>query len=640
MRRFGCVPPAPALFVLFCILSGCGGYDSKLLTHEPAHHVEPDAATPDVAMHADRDAAADAGCGAACAEECNGRDDDGDGRVDEGTAAQLCGLANADATCLSGECLVVRCSPGYGDCDGDAHSGCEVELGTLTGCSGCGDDCGQLAHTKRASCSAESQCRIEQCASGFVDCDDDPSNGCEASFSDVLNCGGCASKGDAERCTELPGVLTASCASKTCKVTTCLPDFADCNGKAADGCERKVSVDGCCPGELDSDGDTVLDCLDGCKDDPKKSAPGACGCGVTDADMDKDGIADCRTDCWGFPSNFDPFDKALAFTVDATLTCSPTIDTSQPVASMISGWCNGDAPVPAVRAQPDGPMLVVVPLRGLTLAAGQKLRLVGDKPVLLAIEGDARIEGTIDAGSNHHTLAGAGGGAACSSGNGHVGAAASNDGASGGGGGSLTTAGGRGGSSNDGPGGVAGAVESPSTLVPLRAGCSGGVGGSDGGSGGGGGGFGGGALQVSATGHLVVAGTGVISTSGGGGARGTGRRDAGGGGGSGGAILLEANMIEVAQGAWITANGGSGAAGNESLNVCSKADGRDGNATSATPTAGGAGCNNSGDGGSGATASGAATNGSGARLNDAGGGGGGGRGLIVMQPLAGSLCAM
>ena len=36
---------------------------------------------------------------------------------------------------------------------------------------------------------------------------------------------------------------------------------------------------------------------DGCPDDPAKSAPGVCGCGVADTDTDADGSADCLDSC-------------------------------------------------------------------------------------------------------------------------------------------------------------------------------------------------------------------------------------------------------------------------------------------------------------------------------------------------------
>ena len=44
-----------------------------------------------------------------------------------------------------------------------------------------------------------------------------------------------------------------------------------------------------CEAGTDTDGDGVDDCDDGCLEDPFKSAPGDCGCGVEDLDSDKDG---------------------------------------------------------------------------------------------------------------------------------------------------------------------------------------------------------------------------------------------------------------------------------------------------------------------------------------------------------------
>ena len=56
---------------------------------------------------------------------------------------------------------------------------------------------------------------------------------------------------------------------------------------------------------FDSDGDTTLDCLDDCPDDPGKTAPGTCVCGVPDdgADSDSDGTIDCLDPC----PTVDPF---------------------------------------------------------------------------------------------------------------------------------------------------------------------------------------------------------------------------------------------------------------------------------------------------------------------------------------------
>ncbi len=49
-----------------------------------------------------------------------------------------------------------------------------------------------------------------------------------------------------------------------------------------------------CP---DRDGDGVCDVDDACADDPEKSQPGECGCGVADSDTDSDATADCADPC-------------------------------------------------------------------------------------------------------------------------------------------------------------------------------------------------------------------------------------------------------------------------------------------------------------------------------------------------------
>ena len=61
-----------------------------------------------------------------------------------------------------------------------------------------------------------------------------------------------------------------------------------------------------CEAGTDTDGDGVDDCDDGCPEDPFKSAPGDCGCGVEDLDSDKDGVADCNDGCPNDPNKTNP----------------------------------------------------------------------------------------------------------------------------------------------------------------------------------------------------------------------------------------------------------------------------------------------------------------------------------------------
>lgn len=73
-------------------------------------------------------------------------------------------------------------------------------------------------------------------------------------------------------------------------------------GDVLDGCPDDPNKSapgqcGCGNADTDSDGDGTADCVDGCPADATKTAPGACGCGVPDTDGDGDGVADCLDGC-------------------------------------------------------------------------------------------------------------------------------------------------------------------------------------------------------------------------------------------------------------------------------------------------------------------------------------------------------
>ena len=87
---------------------------------------------------------------------CNQRDDDCDGAVDEGvnlgSDVDHCGacgqtcltLGVADASCLSGRCVINGCVEGYQNLDGEARNGCEYgceAAGAVEICNGADDDC-------------------------------------------------------------------------------------------------------------------------------------------------------------------------------------------------------------------------------------------------------------------------------------------------------------------------------------------------------------------------------------------------------------------------------------------------------------------------------------------------------------------
>ena len=63
---------------------------------------------------------------------------------------------------------------------------------------------------------------------------------------------------------------------------------------------------GCGVPETDSDGDGTANCNDGCPNDPLKTSPGQCGCGVADTDSDGDGTANCHDGCPNDPLKITP----------------------------------------------------------------------------------------------------------------------------------------------------------------------------------------------------------------------------------------------------------------------------------------------------------------------------------------------
>jgi hypothetical protein len=93
------------------------------------------------------------------------------------------------------------------------------------------------------------------------------------------------------------------------------PGYTDTDGDGSndcvDGCPNDANktapgVCGCGVSDVDTDGDGTADCIDGCPNDPLKVVPGICGCGVSDADTDGDGTVDCLDLCPNDPLKVAP----------------------------------------------------------------------------------------------------------------------------------------------------------------------------------------------------------------------------------------------------------------------------------------------------------------------------------------------
>ena len=331
------------------------------------------------------------------------------------------------------------------------------------------------------------------------------------------------------------------------------------------------------------------------------------------------------------PSNFDPDAVNPADLVALTTTNDVTFNSDTMTWDPPGNVANPAQLKPRTIPQAGGaPDAVLLPVSSVSL--GGTLTLVGTRPVILAVYGDAILNQSILA-NGRGDQPGAGGNQACALYQGADGSFSAREGGGGGGGGNGTT-GEEGGLGFSGATkGQGGAVQT-STPQPLVGGCAGGNGGGVAPTINGKGGAGGGAIQISAARTLTVSKS--ISASGGGGRRGTATNSVGaaggGGGGSGGRVVLEAFEVTLTSTARLTANGGGGGEGGGSKDNVSNdgADGADGAVSTSVPAIGGIGGNaTGGPGGAGGAGSARPAKGESGITSGGGEGGGGGGGGAV-----------
>jgi hypothetical protein len=140
----------------------------------------------------------------ACDASCANLDED---PANCGQCGQVCapGQANTAPVCSGGACGVT-CEPSFANCNGTDSDGCEIDLANDV------YNCGQCFVVCPAEPNATPSCLAGLCGvaclASFGDCDQDPSDGCEATLlTDPLNCGTCG-----RRC----GPTTPNCTDGAC----------------------------------------------------------------------------------------------------------------------------------------------------------------------------------------------------------------------------------------------------------------------------------------------------------------------------------------------------------------------------------------------------------------------------------------
>jgi hypothetical protein len=169
------------------------------------------------------------GCGYACDRgwgDCNGASGDGcevdlNGTPTScGLCGRLCSSVNGTPTCTGGSCGIV-CYPGFADCNGTPTDGCETNLqSNPASCGACGAVC--TLPNATAGC-AGGTCTVAACVPGFGNCNGAAGDGCEINLQNhASNCGVCGRVcGPGTACSL--GVCSSVCASPTVWCATPAP---------------------------------------------------------------------------------------------------------------------------------------------------------------------------------------------------------------------------------------------------------------------------------------------------------------------------------------------------------------------------------------------------------------------------------